>query len=646
MAMERVTMKKITMEQSQSDDPIEDAAEGTSIYGDHTDWRETVIEFLDNTQDARMTSERCRDYYDGKQWTAEQVRALRARMQSPIVVNKIKNKLNGLLGLVSARKGDPKAYPRNVDQDGDASEAVTDALRFAADKTKLQPTFLECADNFFCEGYTGVNIVIETAPNGEADVVVDHIPWDRIFFDPFSRKHDFSDAGGKGFGIWMEEADVIRTFKDTMDEDALSVTAGDTDETFDDRPKWYYRQGKRRRFLVLTHYRKIEGKWFLAIYTQGGFLLPPMESPYLDEYGVPECPLEFEHAYIDRENNRYGELKAYLDPQDEVNHRRSKALFLLSQRQTFGNRGAVKDVAKSKRELAKPNGHLEVGQGEFGKDFGILPTGDMAQGQLELYQDAKMEMDSGSFSAPMNGDTKQFGELSGIALQRLQQAGMTDIIKLFENFGSFKLRVYRQMWNRIRQSWDKEKWIRVTDDEQKLRWVGFNVQVTLQDQLQEIMDDDSKPYEMRLGASAQLIQLEQTNPEMLKQVVMTKNQPTTLDMDIILDESYDTLNTSQEQLDAILKYGAQNAFELTDLLEISNVAGKSKMIEKLKARKEEAAKAAQEGPPDPQAAYLQASAKDKEASAVKKAAETEQTQLETQIISQQPNVPIKGNINI
>jgi hypothetical protein len=444
----------------------------------------------------------------------------------------------------------------------------------------------------------------------------------------------------------MEEADVIRTFKDTMDEDALSVTAGDTDETFDDRPKWYYRQGKRRRFLVLTHYRKIEGKWFLAIYTQGGFLLPPMESPYLDEYGVPECPLEFEHAYIDRENNRYGELKAYLDPQDEVNHRRSKALFLLSQRQTFGNRGAVKDVAKSKRELAKPNGHLEVGQGEFGKDFGILPTGDMAQGQLELYQDAKMEMDSGSFSAPMNGDTKQFGELSGIALQRLQQAGMTDIIKLFENFGSFKLRVYRQMWNRIRQSWDKEKWIRVTDDEQKLRWVGFNVQVTLQDQLQEIMDDDSKPYEMRLGASAQLIQLEQTNPEMLKQVVMTKNQPTTLDMDIILDESYDTLNTSQEQLDAILKYGAQNAFELTDLLEISNVAGKSKMIEKLKARKEEAAKAAQEGPPDPQAAYLQASAKDKEASAVKKAAETEQTQLETQIISQQPNVPIKGNINI
>ena len=223
---------------------------------------------------------------------------------------------------------------------------------------------------------------------------------------------------------------------------------------------------------------------------------------------------------------------------------------------------------------------------------------------------------------------------------------MTDIIKLFENFGAFKLRVYRQMWNRIRQSWDKEKWIRVTDDEQKLRWVGFNVQVTLQDQLQEIMDDDSKPYEMRLGASAQLIQLEQTNPEMLKQVVMTKNQPTTLDMDIILDESYDTLNTSQEQLDAILKYGAQNAFELTDLLEISNVAGKSKMIEKLKARKEEAAKAAQESPPDPQMVYLQASAKDKEAAAVKKMAETEQTQLETQIISQQPNVPIKGNINI
>lgn len=614
-------------------------------YGDHCDWSETVTEFLNNTQDARMLSERCRDYYDGKQWTAEQVQALKKRKQAPIVNNRIKIKLNGLLGLTSVRKGDPKAYPRNVEHDSESAEAVTDGLRFAADKCVLNSTFLECADNFFCEGYTGVNVVTETAPNGSTDVVVDHIPWDRIFFDPFSRKHDFSDAGGKGFGIWMDEKDIIRTFPDA-DPDALSITAGQPGDTFEDRPKWYYSQGKRRRFLVLTHYRKIDGVWCLGIYTQGGFLVAPFPSPYTDEFGTPECPIELEHAYIDRDNNRYGEIASFLDLQDEINHRRSKALFLLSQRQTFGNRGAVKDVLKAKRELAKPDGHLSVDQGEFNKDFGILPTGDMAQGQMDLLMEAKAEMDAGSFNAQLSGE-RQVGELSGVAIMRLQNAGMTDIIKLFENFGSFKLRVYKQMWNRIRQSWTAEKWVRVTDDEDKLRWVGFNIDQTYGEQLQEIMDDESKPHAMRLGASAQMISLEKENPDMLQTIVKTKNNVAELDMDIILDEAYDTANVSQEQLDAIMKYGIQGGLDIIDLLELSNITGKEKLIEKLNNRKQEAAKAAQEQPPDPNATYLTSKAKEADASAMVKQADAEQTKVETQqLLATPPGMtPIKGTMS-
>jgi len=383
----------------------------------------------------------------------------------------------------------------------------------------------------------------------------------------------------------------------------------------------------------------------LAIYTSGGFLDQPMPSPYTDEFGEPDCPLEFEHAYIDRENNRYGEIASFLDLQDEINHRRSKALFLLSQRQTFGNRGAVNDIAKAKRELAKPDGHLEVGQGEFNKDFGILPTGDMAQGQFELLQEAKQEMDAQSFSAQLAGE-RGVGELSGVAIQRLQQAGMTDIIKLFENFGAFKLRVYKQMWCRIRQGWTQEKWVRVTDDEDKLRWVGFNIDQTLKDQLQEIMDDESKPHAMRLGASAKMIELENTNPQLLEQVVQTKNRPAELDMDIILDEAYDTANVSQEQLDAILKFGAQNAFDIVDLLEISNISGKDKLIEKIENRKAEAAKAAQGQEPDTQAQYLRSKAKEADANVAVKMADAQQTALETQLLQQSGMVPFKGNVSV
>lgn len=628
-----------TYQSSEADIKAHSVAEGTEA-ADHEYLKDCVEEFVTLTQDGRMLSERCRDYADGKQWTAEQIAQLKKRKQAPIVNNRIKVKLNGLLGLTSVRKGDPKAYPRNVDHDSDAAESVTDGLRYAADKTRLNPTFLECASNFFCEGYCAVNIIVEPTPRGDVEILVDHIPWDRIFFDPFSRKHDFSDARGKGFGVWMDEEDIRNAFPEA-DPDAFSDLTIQQDETFQDKPSWSFKHGKRRRFLVITHYYKQKNVWMMAIYTGGGFLLAPIESPYLDEYGQPMCPMEIEHAYVDRENNRYGELASYLDLQDEINHRRSKALFLLSQRQTFGNRGAMKDVKKAKRELAKPDGHLEVDQGEFGKDFGILPTGDMAEGQVQMLQEAKQEMDASSYNAQLAGE-RQLGELSGVALQRLQQAGMTELIMLFENFSAFKLRVYRQMWNRIKQAWDKEKWIRVTDDEKNIRWVGFNIQITMQQMLQEIMDDTSQPREMRLGASAQMITLEQTNPEALQQVVETRNRPAELDMDIILDESYDTVNASQEQLDAIFKYGAQSGFDIIDLIEISNIKGKDKLIDKINARKQEAA----QQPPDAQSTYLQAKAEEAGASAKVKMADAEQTMLENQLMQQAPMpIPFKGSIS-
>lgn len=635
-------MKYTETATSQSSDPtlkVNSAAKSKDTLS-HEYLRECVDEFVTLTVDARMLSEKCRDYYDNKQWTSEQIVALKKRKQAPIVNNRIKVKLNGLLGLTSVRKGDPKAYPRNVDHDSDSAEAATDGLRYAADRINLNSTFLECASNFFCEGYAAVNVVLEQNPKGEMDVVVDHIPWDRIFYDPFSRKHDFSDARGKGFGIWMDEDDIVSTFPDA-EPDSLREMSLETDETFEDRPRWSSKHGKRTRFLVVTHYVKYNNVWMMAIYTGGGFLVPPMESPYTDEYGRPDCPIEIEHAYIDRENNRYGELACFLDLQDEINHRRSKALFLLSQRQTFGNRGAMKDIKKAKAELAKPDGHLEVEQGEFNKDFGLLPTGDMAQGQFELLQEAKNEMDAQSYNAQLAGE-RQAGELSGIAIQRLQQSGVTELVMLFENYSAFKLRVYRQMWNRIRQGWTREKWVRVTDDEQKLRWVGFNVPIKVSDMLKEIMDDDSKPYEMRLGASAQLVAMEQSNPQALEQVVETRNPAGELDMDIILDEAYDTINVSQEQLDAILKYGAQNSFDLIDLLHISNIQGKDKLIDKLEARKKDAAQA----PPDPQAEFLSAKAAEAAANIKVKEADAQQTQLETQLMQQAPMpIPFKGSVS-
>lgn len=604
------------------------------------DLKDMVEEFLTHTQDARKLSEKCRDYKDGKQWTEEQIKELKRRKQAPVVNNRIKTKHNGLLGLFSMRKGDPKAYPRNQSKfDNGSAEAVTDGLRYAADKSKYNLIRSRLADNFFCEGYCAALVVEEVSGNGkDIDPSVDHIPWDRVIFDPYSVKSDFSDARYKGYALWMDEEDILDEFENAKEAiDANNQLA--TDETFEDKPRWTTRFGKRRRHLVATLYFKKKKVHYVAIFTGGGILLKPQPSTYLDENGEPECPIIMEHAYIDRDNNRYGELAAFLDLQDEINHRRSKALFLLSQRQTFGTRGAIKDVKAAKRELAKPDGHLEVDVGEFGKDFGILPTGDLAQGQVELLMEAKQEMDAQSYNAQLAGE-RGTGDLSGVAIGKLQNSGIIELNDLFDRLAAFELRIYTQMWNRIRQFWTEEKWVRVTDDQKSLKFVGFNVPVTLGEMLTEIMDDESKPKAMRLGAAAQMNALEQENPQILEELVETRNNPAELDMDIILDQSYDSVNASQEQLDIIIKFGAQQAFDIIDLLSISNIQGKDKLIEKIEARRKEAANAG----PDPEAKLNEAKTIETMSKVEVNKQTAIQTAMETELLKRQTAIPFQGSI--
>ena len=602
----------------------------------HTSLKEDFSDFLTNTQEARDISNKCRDYVDGNQWSELELEKLRKRAQAPVVVNRLKPKLNGLLGLIVKRVSEPRAFPRNQSlEDQMSAEALTDGLVFVADNNNLNQLRLEAADNFFCEGYCAAMITEKVLPDNTLDVNVSHIPWERIFFDPYSIKADFSDARYKGFVVWMDEEDIYETFGEV--DSSILVNTIPTDEMYLDE-KWFKSTGRKKRYLVVTHYFKLKGKWQIAIYTGGGFLLEPTDSPYLNEHGQPMCPIELTHAYIKRDGSRGGELESFLDLQDEVNHRRSKALFLNSQRQTFGNRGAIKDVQRVKAELAKPNGHVELNVGEFGKDFGILPTNDMAQAQFQLLIEAKQEIDAQSYNAQLAGDRQQ-GNLSGKAISRLQNAGLIELERLMQQFSDWEKRIYNQIWYRIRQYWTQEKWLRLTDDESKLRWVGFNIPITLKQYLEELAVDDSQPFEMKLGASAKLVELEKSNPEELNQVIKIKNNVAELLVDVTLDQVSDSINSDEEQFMAIMEYGLANQFDLIDILELSTIRNKNKLIDKIKARR------AQCTSPDPQSEYLMAKAAEAMAATKVKEADANQKYLESQLLQANPPVAFKGTIS-
>lgn len=544
-----------------------------------------VENFLINTQSARELSEKCRDYKDNKQWTDDQISVLTKRKQAPIVINRVKPKVEGLLGLVSMRNSDPKAYPRTKKHES-AANCITDALRYVTDNNDFQTVKMQVCDNFFVEGYGGAIVDVKKNSAGEVDININEIPWDRIYFDPNSRKKDFTDARYMGIILWMDEEEAEEKFPDADIDLIMAASKGDDGNTFNDKIMWADHDKKRLR--IAQEFYIIDGKWHMCFFTDGDFLVEPILSPYLDEFGVPCNPIELVCAYIDRENNRYSEVAAFLDPQDEINHRRSKALHLLSQRQTASRQGAVKDIAALKREMAKPDGHVEY-TGEKG-DFEVLQTSDMARGQFELYQDAKNELDAVSFNAQLSGE-RQGGDLSGRAIDKLQSAGTIELNGLFTTLNGWEKRIYRQIWARVKQFWTKEKWIRVTDDVDNLKWVGLNTEVTAQEYLEETINDKSQPLHVRQAAAASFTQLLQMNDPILESVIEIKNDVAELDVDIILDQSFDSVNVQQEQFEMLAKFAQSGDIDIIELIELSQLRGKDEIIERITKRRSEAAQA-------------------------------------------------------
>ena len=55
----------------------------------------------------------------------------------------------------------------------------------------------------------------------------------------------------------------------------------------------------------------------------------------------------------------------------------------------IAEQGAVDDVERARREIAKPDGYVEVNPGSR---FEVAPAGDLAAGQFQLLQHATSEM--------------------------------------------------------------------------------------------------------------------------------------------------------------------------------------------------------------------------------------------------------------
>jgi hypothetical protein len=497
-----------------------------------------------------------RHYYHGDQWTKTEIEALRRRKQPVVTSNRIVRKIDAVVGLVERLRQDPKGYPRTPKHD-EGADLATATLRFVLDNNDWKSKSARIARAAGIDGISGLEY--DLVPGDEGDPSLEfHIAYgDGFFYDPRSFDEGFTDARYQGVAKWVDVELAKELVPAKADEiDGLMETGTDLTTVNDtDREKNWINMTERKCRLV-DHWYIQGGKWKWCLYI-GTLKLMEGVSPFIDEKGKTFPRYRMFSANVDHDGDRYGFVRNLKSPQDEVNHRRSKALHLLNSRRVVSEKGAVDDIETARREWAKPDGWVETNPG-----FKMEPddTSKMDfKGQLEMLQEAKNEIENFGPNPALIGQGLE--DSSGRAIQLLQQAGIAELGPYLSAFKNWKIRVYRDIWNIIQRHWTEERWIRVTDDQNVAQFFQINKLST---------DEYGRPAMVNALGS--------------------------LDVDIIIDEGPDAVNMQGDAMMVLQTLGPQFAQENPEIaIELAPLPNsvKKPMLDKIKAKQN------QPPPPDP-----------------------------------------------
>jgi hypothetical protein len=530
--------------------------------GDHYDLTRLRRQYYDylGAADAEIKEAReARHYYHGSQWTAEEIRVLEKRKQPVITSNRIVRKIDAVVGLVEKLRQDPKAYARTPKHE-EGAELATATLRYVLDSSDWKSKSTRISRLGAIDGIAGIEYDLEQGDHGDPELGLHIVYGDTFFYDKRSFDEGFTDARYMGVAKWVDVELAKELAPDKADEiDGLIEQGSDmaTASDFDRERTWINVNEKRVR--LIDHWYIKGGKWRWCLYIANTMLMRGT-SPFVDNKGKTFSRFRMFSASVDHDGDRYGFVRNLKSPQDEINHRRSKALHNANARRLIIQQGSVDDIEVIRKEAARPDGVIEYPPGAEPPQFDdARQFGDM-KAQLEFLQEAKNEIENFGPNPALIGQGLE--DSSGRAIALLQQAGLAELGPFLSAFKSWKIRVYRDIWDIITRHWKAERWIRVTDDEGVAQFLQVNKL--------EINPQTGQP---------QLV-----------------NAIGSLDVDIIIDEGPDQVNMMADSAQVLQTLGPAFAQEFPEVaLELAPIQSsvKKKMLDKIQQ------KAQQPPPPDP-----------------------------------------------
>jgi len=470
------------------------------------------------------------DFYDGLQWADEDILELQERGQAPLVFNLTKQSVDWIIGTERRTRIDFNVFARNDDKTANQeAQNKTKLLKYLSDVNKA-PNARSLA--FADAVKTGVGWLEDGIRNDESDELLfsRHESWRNVWRDQLSFDRDLDDSRFLFRARWIDLDLAIQMFPDRENElrssaDAQTMISGD-DETDDFwyarlysdsqsnvniRRGWvddtgslfnrrervrliecWYREPARVKKMrgwnedlngteyddtddlhkkavdeqIVSLYDAVVMKMNVAIFS-GAHLFQVMPSPYKHN----KFPLTPVWAYRrGRDNTPYGVIRNVRDPQEDMNKRASKALFILSTNKIIADKKAVDDWNETIEQASRPDGVIKV-NGD--RKFELITDRELAEEHLMVMdRDQSMIRNSSGVQGENIGDDTN--AISGKAILVKQNEGSLVTFELFDNFRySLQLQGEKQL-SMVEQFYDLPKTIRLIGERGDTEYLNLN----------------------------------------------------------------------------------------------------------------------------------------------------------------------------
>jgi hypothetical protein len=480
----------------------------------------------ERAQQAENRRERIKahEYYDGFQWDKEDAEEVEARGQQARVFNRIKPSIDWITGTEIKTRIDYRVLPRTAD-DAKGAEVKTKLMKYVSDVNRTPFNRSSAFKDMIISGLGWTEKGIRTQDNDEEEPLFsDYEDWRNVWHDSLSIKPDGSDARylfrrktvdlDIAVTMFPDRAGELKAaainedtfYDDEAEDDGLDLDReiaetgqeANTDTVFNRRSRvrlisCEYRLPVKRKVIKGENLGNLNGadfdprnegmKWLVKhnyasisptiqmsirhmIFT-GGSVLQDKETPYKHKRFslIPYWGLRRK-----KNNQPYGIVQGLMDPQDDLNKRRSKALFILSTNRAVVDDDATDDWDEFYDEMQKPDG---VVRKKPGAEVTIRNEQLLANEHVMLMQqDAEMiETVSGVTDESRGVETNA---TSGRAVLARQEQSHVVTAGIFSNYRfSFQLEGEIEL-SLVEQYYDQAKTIRLVGDKGQMDFIDIN----------------------------------------------------------------------------------------------------------------------------------------------------------------------------